>query len=163
MKKWLFIASVILTASFVLADDQPSRPSPDSPRPQRQEVLRPAAAERLGAVQRQQQERLDRLEQQLNHLIKRLESQAEPIPGPKAVVPPVKAIKPQRGPRGHRPFWCAMMVCCAVVHILSAVWVFQDIRTRGAGSGVWIVIALLAGLFGVLVYAVVRLGDIRKT
>lgn len=46
-----------------------------------------------------------------------------------------------------------------VVHILCAVWVFQDIRQRACGSGIWIVIALLAGLFGTLVYAVVRLGN----
>lgn len=160
MKGWVSIAAVILTVSLVWADEQPSRPLPDNPRPQNQAAMRPAAAERLGAVLRRQQERLDRLEQQHNHLMKRLE--AEPIGGPKAVVPPVKAVNPRHQAKVHRPFWCAVMVCCTVVHILSAVWVFQDIRSRGAGSGVWIVIALLAGLFGVLVYAVIRLGDIRK-
>lgn len=46
-----------------------------------------------------------------------------------------------------------------VVHILCAVWVYQDIRQRACGSGIWIVIALLAGLLGTLVYAVVRIGD----
>jgi hypothetical protein len=50
-----------------------------------------------------------------------------------------------------------------IVHILLAVWVFQDIRKKSESSGIWIVIALLTGLLGVLVYAVVRLGDIRKT
>lgn len=49
-----------------------------------------------------------------------------------------------------------------IVHILVAIWVYQDIRKRNAGSGIWIVIALLAGLLGVLVYAVVRLGDEDK-
>ena len=49
-----------------------------------------------------------------------------------------------------------------IVHILVAIWVYQDIRKRNAGSGIWIVIALLAGLVGVLVYAVVRLGDEDK-
>jgi Flp pilus assembly protein TadB len=52
---------------------------------------------------------------------------------------------------------------CLVVHILLAVWVFQDIRKRNAGSGVWIVIALLTGLLGTLVYAVVRLGNTKQT
>ena len=52
-----------------------------------------------------------------------------------------------------------LLLICLVVHILTAVWVFQDIRKRGAGSGLWIVIALLTGLLGTLVYAVVRLGE----
>ena len=52
---------------------------------------------------------------------------------------------------------------CLVVHILLAVWVFQDIRKRNAGSGIWIVIALLTGLLGTLVYAVVRLGNTKQT
>ena len=47
-----------------------------------------------------------------------------------------------------------------VVHVLLAVWVYQDIRQRRRGSGIWIVVVLLAGLLGVLPYAVVRLGDV---
>jgi len=50
-----------------------------------------------------------------------------------------------------------------LVHILVAVWVYKDIRERNSGSGIWIVIVLLTGLFGVLAYAIVRLGDIRQT
>ena len=56
-----------------------------------------------------------------------------------------------------------ILVLLAIVHILLAVWVFQDIRKKSDSSGIWIVLALLTGLLGVLVYAVVRLGDIRKT
>jgi uncharacterized membrane protein (DUF106 family) len=56
-----------------------------------------------------------------------------------------------------------LVLLCLVVHILVAIWVYQDIRTRGTGSGIWIVIALLAGLLGALVYAVVRLGDVKQT
>ena len=52
-----------------------------------------------------------------------------------------------------------LLLICIIVHILTAIWVFQDIRKRGAGSGLWIVIALLTGLLGTLVYAVVRLGE----
>jgi len=63
---------------------------------------------------------------------------------------------------GHKPMCALLMAMCLVVHILVAVWVFQDIRIRGAGSGIWIVITLIAGLLGALVYAVVRLGDVKK-
>jgi len=74
-----------------------------------------------------------------------------------------------RGARhcGHRKWGgchrhCGFMAICALVHLLLAVWVFQDIRARGAGSGLWIVITLLAGFFGALIYAVVRIGDRPK-
>ena len=37
-----------------------------------------------------------------------------------------------------------------------------DIRKRNAGSGLWIVLTLFAGLFGAIVYALVRLGDMKE-
>jgi len=63
----------------------------------------------------------------------------------------------------RKPIYMLLMAICAAVHILVAIWVFQDIRSRGAGSGIWIVIALLAGLLGALVYAVVRLGEMKQS
>ena len=56
-----------------------------------------------------------------------------------------------------------LVIICFVVHILLAVWVYKDIRRRNCGSGIWIVIVLLAGLLGVLPYTIVRLGDSRET
>jgi len=55
-----------------------------------------------------------------------------------------------------------LLAICVIVRILLAVWVYMDIRQLGSGSGIWIVIVLLAGLLGALVYAVVRIGDIRR-
>ena len=55
-----------------------------------------------------------------------------------------------------------LLLICAIVHILVAIWVYTDIRQLNRGSGIWIVIALLAGLLGALVYAVVRIGDGRQ-
>jgi len=52
-----------------------------------------------------------------------------------------------------------ILVICVIVRILAAIWVYMDIRQLNRGSGIWIVIVLLAGLLGALVYAVVRLGD----
>jgi Flp pilus assembly protein TadB len=54
------------------------------------------------------------------------------------------------------------LIVCFVIHILVAVWIYQDIRARNCGSGIWIVVGLLAGLLGALVYAVVRLGDNKQ-
>ena len=55
-----------------------------------------------------------------------------------------------------------LLLICAIVHILVAIWVYMDIRQLTRGSGIWIVIALLTGLLGALVYAAVRLGDGRQ-
>ena len=55
----------------------------------------------------------------------------------------------------------AFLLLCVVVHILMAVWVYADNRRRDAGHGIWIVITVLAGVFGAVVYAIIRLGDIN--
>jgi len=55
-----------------------------------------------------------------------------------------------------------ILIICVIVHILAAIWVYMDIRQLNRGSGIWIVIVLLAGLLGALVYAVVRLGDNKQ-
>jgi len=80
-------------------------------------------------------------------------------------------LERQRRPQEHPRHWkhhrkggmLPFVLVCFVVHILVAVWVYKDIRERNSGSGIWIVIALLTGLFGVLAYAIVRLGDTRQT
>ena len=59
----------------------------------------------------------------------------------------------------RRPGLVILLLGCLVVHILVAVWIYQDIRQRNCGSGIWIVLGLLAGLMAALVYAVVRLGE----
>jgi hypothetical protein len=81
------------------------------------------------------------------------------------------ALEQERKPQKYPPCFAhcrgakmlPFLVICCIVHVLVAVWVYQDLRSRNAGSGIWIVITLLTGLFGALVYAVVRLGDSRKT
>ena len=70
-------------------------------------------------------------------------------------------IEHQRHGEGHK-CGVVLMVICFVIHILLAIWIYKDIEKRKSGSGIWIVIALLAGLLGALVYAIVRLGDVRK-
>jgi hypothetical protein len=66
-----------------------------------------------------------------------------------------RARQGQKGKEDLQP----LLLLIGIVHILVAVWVHMDIRQLNRGSGIWVVIALLAGLFGALVYAVVRLGD----
>jgi len=75
-----------------------------------------------------------------------------------------KIRQPARPPMSQCPMRChrgmgAFLMGCFLIHILLAVWVYQDIRRRNAGSGIWIVVTLLIGFFGALLYAIVRLGD----
>jgi len=65
-----------------------------------------------------------------------------------------------RGEHKDKPH--PFLLLCLIVHILVAVWVYTDIRQLNRGSGIWIVLALLTGLLGALVYAVVRLADGRQ-
>ncbi len=80
-------------------------------------------------------------------------------------------LQRQRAKQKHGHGWkherenkaAPLLILLAIVHILTAIWVYQDIRRRGVGSGIWIVIALLTGLLGTLVYAIVRLGNTPQT
>ncbi len=46
-----------------------------------------------------------------------------------------------------------------IFNILIAVWIFSDIRKRGEGSGIFVVLALLAGVPAAVIYSLVRIGD----
>ena len=64
---------------------------------------------------------------------------------------------------GHR---CCLLTCLliwvAIVHVLLASWVFTDNRKRGADQGIFVVLAVLAGLPATILYALVRIGDAKK-
>jgi hypothetical protein len=67
-----------------------------------------------------------------------------------------RAYKPERGGLA------VLLLGCLLVRILVAVWIYQDIRHCNVGSGIWIILGLLGGLLGALVYAIVRLGDTNR-
>ena len=143
MKRLALLMMVLICSSAVIAAAEGDQPR--SPQEQMQKIRR--AQNEL----EQQRNELNREQEELEHQREQMQRHGQR--------PPRKHM--QKG--GHKPICGLLMVMCVVVHILVAVWVFQDIRTRGAGSGIWIVIALIAGLLGALVYAVVRLGDIKQS
>jgi len=49
-----------------------------------------------------------------------------------------------------------------ICNILLAVWIYTDIRKRGEGSGIFVAMALFAGIPAALIYSLTRIGD-RKT
>jgi len=74
-----------------------------------------------------------------------------------------KAFSHKPYPKHHGKWHAKLLLLCLVINILLTVWVYQDIKKRNTGSGIWIVITLLAGLFGALVYALTRIGDNKQT
>jgi hypothetical protein len=93
------------------------------------------------------------------------EQMQRPMPGKDGYAPDMRGSQlPGRG----AALWhaCRFLRCVAVVlaiiHVMLAVWVFTDIRKRGEGHGVFVVLALLGGIPATILYALVRIGD-RKT
>jgi hypothetical protein len=131
MQKWLLSAvlGVVFGSVAVLAQGQPP---PDDRRPQ---LTQPPPQQMLR-------------QQMLQHQLAMQQQQQMQVSQPRC------------------PFCChawpvlgLLVLVTTVIHTLLAVWVYQDLRRRNTGSGIWIVITLLAGLCGAAVYALVRLGE----
>jgi hypothetical protein len=103
-----------------------------------------------------------------------LEKQRIELEKQRAVIHPMPGQQPHPGMQPPCGTWgghgcpmarhCArgiafLMTLCFVLHLLLAIWVYQDIRKRNTGSGIWIIITLVAGIFGAALYALVRIGD----
>jgi hypothetical protein len=87
-----------------------------------------------------------------------------PAPAPETVRPPdpparanhpmaAKVLQAVRGMVG------LVFLGCVVCNVLLAIWIFSDIRKRGEGSGIFVVLALVAGIPAAIIYSLVRIGD----
>lgn len=87
--------------------------------------------------------------------------ESRPVGAPQFTAPPVNPPCPVVPPRsgGPRCFFRCLFVWLAVIHVLLAFWVYSDIRKRGEGHGIFIILALLGGIPATVVYALVRIGD----
>ena len=68
--------------------------------------------------------------------------------------------------RGHPPdhhdhggFFLLFII---ITNILLTVWVFKDMNEKKIGRALWVPIVLLAGVFGAILYAIVRIADTRQ-
>ena len=123
-------------------------------------------------------ERFSRLERRVNEMFERQQQTPQrdrplldrlakrPLPGPEVRRPalppgpscPVPAAKCPIGKCGQCVvLW--LLVLGSVINILIAIWIFTDIRKRGEGHGIFVALALLAGIPTGIIYALVRIGD----
>ena len=79
------------------------------------------------------------------------------VPPPGA--PPVCSAK---GGKDLHGLLALFLLGALLFNILAAIWIYTDIRKRGEGPGIFIALALIAGIPAALIYAVVRIGD-KKT
>ncbi len=137
------------------------------------------AAEEEPSVPRerlQRQERLERLEQRLNELAQRQEQLMRrlgaapehlgpmPPPGPEGLggpLPPVVPLRPLAAKllQDIGGLVKLGLLACILFNVLLAIWIYTDIRKRGEGSGIFIALALVAGIPAAIIYALVRIGD----
>lgn len=139
----------------------------------------PGTADRLQRLEQRVNQLAERQEQLLRRLGAPEAGPGEPMPQgrisreqalPQAPPQFENARRPQRGPgpfaparaRGHEELrgLVGLVVLAAILcNILLAVWIFTDIRKRGEGSGIFIAVALVAGIPAAIIYALVRIGD----
>ena len=87
-----------------------------------------------------------------------------PVGAPAMAGLPVPPGQPAHDGNVHKDIAGLIKFCCLIAfifNILIAIWIFTDIRKRGEGSGLFIVLALLAGIPAAIIYALVRIGDKR--
>ena len=68
----------------------------------------------------------------------------------------------RRGHHGRGDEKCAgFILLILVTHVLLTVWVFKDMHEQKIGRALWVPIVLLTGVFGAILYAIIRHTDIR--
>ena len=69
----------------------------------------------------------------------------------------MRGHKPGHHDGGHGLF----ILLIVITHILLTVWVFKDMNEKKIGRALWVPIVLLSGVFGAILYAIVRVADTR--
>jgi HAMP domain-containing protein len=126
-------------------------------------------ADRLERLERRLNELAERQEQLMRRVGAQLERQGQAMQphndnhhpmGPAAVgalhaehQPVAKAAK------GIGDLLGLLFIIGVICNILLAIWIYTDIRKRGEGSGIFIAMALVAGIPAAIIYALTRIGS----
>ena len=84
-----------------------------------------------------------------------------PVPQPGLIPQPGRMLPPPRehALQGLGELLHVLILVAIVCNILLAVWIYTDIRKRGEGSGIFVAVALVAGIPAAIIYSLVRVGD----
>jgi len=52
--------------------------------------------------------------------------------------------------------FCLLPIIWFVVAILLCIWVYRDAESRGMNGVLWLIVMLIAGIIGLIIYLVVR-------
>jgi len=129
--------------------------------------------DRIERLERQVHELAQRQEQFLQRFGSQLERQERMAkPSPENIRPPLPLQgAPLTGPQSPHGVKAAkglhdalglLFLIGIFCNILLAIWIFTDIRKRGEGSGIFVAMALVAGIPAALIYSLTRIGD-KKT
>jgi len=60
---------------------------------------------------------------------------------------------------------CSLYILMFVVWILVSIWVYKDAKKRGENAVLWLVVVLVAGLIGLIIWLIIRppIGGKKKT
>ena len=51
---------------------------------------------------------------------------------------------------------CLLPIVWFIVSILLCIWVYRDAESRGMSGVLWLIVVLIAGIIGLIIYLVVR-------
>ncbi len=114
---------------------------------------------RMGAQMERQGDRSGDRQNQANRPDReRLRAQ---LPPPGAPGAPLPAHNPQaaKAAKGLHDLIGLLCLIGFICNILLAIWIYTDIRKRNEGSGIFVAMALIAGIPAAIIYALTRIGD----
>ncbi len=159
------------TAPVLAAEDNPGGPADRLERlerrvnemAQRQEQLlhrlgaQPERQAPMAAVGREKVRRVEALRERAG-----IGQPLPPVGRPELAPAPQPPCPPPVAAKLHKDIGGLIGLCLLVgfvFNILLAIWIFTDIRKRGEGSGLFVALALLAGVPAAIIYSLVRIGD----
>jgi heme/copper-type cytochrome/quinol oxidase subunit 2 len=57
---------------------------------------------------------------------------------------------------------CLVPIVWLVIGILIAIWVYKDAESRGMNGALWLIVVILTGIIGLIIYLLVRAGEKGK-
>jgi len=52
--------------------------------------------------------------------------------------------------------FCLLPIIWLVIAILLCIWVYRDAESRGMSGVLWLIVVLIAGIIGLIIYLIVR-------